>query len=82
MIKVVCVFFTIRMCSSGHIVTIGDAVASFLERRVPGTKDSYLQTQRQILEFNNQVQPQAWKPMKKRVASTISGKRLETIVNL
>lgn len=36
--KIVGIYLTIQMCSSGHLITIGDAVASFLENPEPFTK--------------------------------------------
>lgn len=80
-VKVVCMFCTLRICYAGHIVTVGDAVATFLERPDPGTRGKCLQTQPQLLETSKEWRPHPWQPETRRTASIIGGKGL-TMVNL
>jgi hypothetical protein len=80
-VKVACIIFTLRTCSSGHIVTVGDAVATFLEVEDPGTAGQCMQTQQRLRGDSDKIKLQSWQPKTRRMASIIGGKGL-TIVNL
>jgi hypothetical protein len=80
-LKVTCIFFTLRQCSSGSIVTVGDAIATFLQDPDPLTKDKCLYTQVQLREKSEKVEPRYWKQKRRRKASVIGGKGV-TIANL
>lgn len=81
-VKVICIFMTLRTCSSNHIITVGDAVASFLETPDVDTNNKCLRTQRQLLEWKGSHSPQVWHSSRQRMATLIGGKRIWTIVNL
>jgi hypothetical protein len=80
-VKVLCIFFTVRMCSSGSIVTVGDAVATFLRDPDPHTKGKCMQTQAQLLGKEENVESYSWQRETRRKASVIGGRGI-TIVNL
>jgi hypothetical protein len=81
-LKVLCIYFTLRQCSSGSIVTVGDAVATFLRDPDPLTKDKCMYTQAQLLEKSGEkVEPRPWKQERRRKAAVIGGKGV-TIFNL
>jgi hypothetical protein len=80
-VKIVCILCTLRTCSSGHIITVGDAVATFLETEDPGTTGKCMQTQQRLRGGSDKIQLQPWQPETRRMASIIGGKGL-TVVNL
>jgi hypothetical protein len=79
-IKVACIFYTIRTCSEEHVVTVGDAVATFLENPDASTKGRCLQTQTQLLRASGDAQACPWQSSRKRIGSIIGGKRLTIMI--
>lgn len=74
--------FTIRMFSSGHIVTVGDAIASFLERMDPDTARKCMLSQSGVLRAAGPLHPPPWYVKKKQIMSALVGKRVWTAMNL
>ena len=81
--KTVGIFYTLRLCSSGHIITVGDAVATFLRFPEASTKGKCTLTQRELLEsIHEMLPPHPWYVKRKQIKSTIGGKRAWTTIIL
>jgi hypothetical protein len=80
--KVVGIYFALRICSSGHVITVGDAVATFLKTPEADTENKCSLSQRQVLQGDGVHQPQFWTVRNKGTMSIIGGKRLGTAANL
>ncbi|KAH6616882.1 hypothetical protein C7974DRAFT_53732 [Boeremia exigua] len=81
MVKIVGIFLTIRTCSSGHIFTVGDAVATFLGNPEVITKGKCMLSQRELSKQCETPRPQPWHVKKKQILSTLGGKRAWTSAN-
>jgi hypothetical protein len=79
-VKIACIFCTLSTCSFGHIVTVGDAIASFLEHPDPVTKSKCMQTKVALLRNSEEAQPYPWQSRKKRMVSIIGGKRFTIMI--
>lgn len=80
--KVIGLYFALRICSSGHVITVGDAVATFLKIPEADTEKKCILSQRQVLQGDGVHQPQHWTVRTKGTMSIIGGKRLGTAANL
>ncbi|KAF2648043.1 hypothetical protein K491DRAFT_699231 [Lophiostoma macrostomum CBS 122681] len=59
-LKAVAIFMTLRMCSSRHLLTVGDAVASYLERPEARSAGQCLLERADILRSDKPAKPQVW----------------------
>lgn len=78
--KVTGIFLTTRVCSSGHIVTVGDAVATFLEKPEPITEGKCTSTKSSLTRHIETAEMQPWVLQKKPVLSILGGTRAWSII--
>jgi hypothetical protein len=74
-VKIFGIFFAIRMRASEHLMTGGDAIASFLERPEPETKNKCTLHRPQLcsLTYNGEVKP--WRIVRKPTMIVLGGTR-------
>lgn len=80
-LKVIAIFLTIRNCSSGHIITVGDAIATFLRAPEATTVGKCMFSQRELTN-SEESWPRPWHLRRKQIMSILGGKRAWTSINL
>jgi hypothetical protein len=75
-IKVIAIYSTLRMQSSGHLITAGDAIASFLERPEPATRGMCTLTKSQLCSSRSEREPEPWRVTKEPMAVVLGGSRM------
>jgi hypothetical protein len=74
-VKIVGIYFAIRMRSSGHLITAGDAIASFLERPESSTKGKCTLTRPQLCSCNYYGTIKPWQVVQKASIVVLGGAR-------
>jgi hypothetical protein len=74
-VKIVGIYFAIRMRSSGHLITAGDAIASFLERPEPGSTGKCTLTKPQLCSQTYHGATEPWGIIKKPMIIVLGGAR-------
>jgi hypothetical protein len=74
-VKIVGIYFAIRMRSSGHLITAGDAIASFLERPESSTKGKCTLTRPQLCSRNYYGTIKPWHVVQKASIVVLGGAR-------
>jgi hypothetical protein len=80
--KTVAIFLTLRTCSSEHIITVGDAVASFLEIPEPRSEGKCLLDKSKFSWSKPNEIEIPWRCRKKSFFFVMGGKRIWTSVVL
>jgi hypothetical protein len=75
-IKVIAIYSTIRMQSSGHLITAGDAIASFLEHPEPATRGMCTLTKSQLCSPGSEKEAKPWQVVKEPMAVVLGGSRM------
>jgi hypothetical protein len=76
LIKVIAIYSTLRMQSSGHLITAGDAIASFLEHPEPAMRGMCTLTKSQLCSSRSEKEPKAWHVIKEPMAVVLGGSRM------
>lgn len=76
MAKIIGIYLTIRMCSSGHIITVGDAVASFLESPEPLTKGKCILKKPKQFSSAVDIKTKPWCSRKRPMMFILGGTRV------
>jgi hypothetical protein len=74
-IKVIAIYCTIRMRSSGHIITAGDAVASFFEHPEPATRGKCTWTKPQLCSSKGEAIAKPWQVINEPMIVVLGGTR-------
>jgi hypothetical protein len=75
-IKVIAIYRTIRIQSSGHLITAGDAIASFLEHPEPATRGMCTLTKSQLCSPGSEKEAKPWQVVKEPMAVVLGGSRM------
>jgi hypothetical protein len=74
-VKVLGIFFTIRLHSTGYIITMGDAVASFLQHPETITKDMCSLKKSELLSSSHKSPLKPWYVRRRWIISVLGGTR-------
>jgi hypothetical protein len=74
-VKIVGIYFAIRMQSSHHLITAGDAIASFLEHPEPGTKCKCTLRRSQLCSVTCHGVIKPWRIVRKPILVVLGGAR-------
>jgi hypothetical protein len=72
-IKTTAFMLTLRTCSTGHIVTIGDAISSFLESPEKSSTGKCTLSKQKLVRYSPDIRIQPWHLQEKLVISVVGG---------
>lgn len=82
LIKALLIYYTIFIIKDGPILTMGDAVASFIQRPDPRTKGLCLSTVKHLKQHSYQTTPQPWRVKTDRWKDATSKTRRATALTM
>lgn len=76
LIKIACIFSAIKMLSPGHIITVGDAVATFLNQPDISTRGKCIQSKAQLCAPEKELSTTPWRQIQRPNFTVLGGKRV------
>ncbi|KAF2119634.1 hypothetical protein BDV96DRAFT_629163 [Lophiotrema nucula] len=81
-IKMIAIYLTLRICSTGHLLTAGDAIASYLQRPEDASKERCTYGKPDIVRLKGRSGARRWYYKGQRIISVLDGKKVGSNLTL